>query len=788
MSSCNITKFLDEDELLVDQVKMKIESEEKSLEKSALRDELERFYILKPNRDFRSRNYFKYKDKEDLPWIRRWLKNKHSEKPSILDSVLVEKSAVSIENYLNNKKGFHQATVDYEIKEGSNKHSSTIQYIVNTGTRYTINEIHHIAKDTSVAKVLKTIAKKSILKSGDPIDAFAFDLEKQRIVTEFQKNGYADFNLTNVEINGDSTDLVNKWDIFMLVLPPSQSSVHQSFSVGDINIYTDAHQSQLENKLNTEYLFGKYYKHESKDFIVRPSTIDRKIYLSKYDKYDSEKYLKTIRSLFSLGTYRFAKLTPRVNPKDSTLIDYDIYLTPHNNKWSMNTGLEAFYSNISLSTINPNLVGIATSFGLEDKNAFGGSEIFKTSLEAGLEVNPANLERSTLALGFFNNVEIPTLTKPFNILRPLRRFGFIKENKYQRLQEDGKSRISLGFNYIDNINLYRVFTVEAGYGYEFVLNSRKRFTFNQIGLNYTRYEIPPVGPFNAILDRNPVLRNSFQNSLFTGFLFNDLTYYYQSQRGVDKSNIALISRLELSGLEVFALNSIYNQLFNKSENWTIDNIEFERLAKLELDFRWYQRAKRRTQLAARVKAGIAVPLDKNKPVSYIKQFSIGGPSSVRAWRPMHVGPGTYVHDGPAFFQPDKDSIFYQRGDLILEANLEYRFDLIWLMEGAVFMDAGNIWTLREDPLRPGAKFDLNFLSNIAIGYGYGIRFDFNYFIIRFDLGFKLRYPSITDPTTNRPYVNQDGEPVVKSRWTGPNWGNSKSQKFGNFNIAVNYPF
>jgi len=269
--------------------------------------------------------------------------------------------------------------------------------------------------------------------------------------------------------------------------------------------------------------------------------------------------------------------------------------------------------------------------------------------------------------------------------------------------------------------------------------------------------------------------------LFTGFLFNDLTYLYQTERGKDKANIALISRLELSGLEVFAANKLYNSVFNKSSDWTIGSIEFERLAKLEFDFRWYQKTRERSQLAARVKTGIAVPLDLDRTVSYIKQFSVGGPSSIRAWRPMHVGPGSYLHEGADFFSPRDSTIFFMRGDIVLDMSLEYRFDLIWLVEGALFIDAGNVWTIREDPLRPGAKFDLNFLDNLAVGYGYGLRFDFNYFIIRFDLGFKLRYPSIIDSDT--------GTELRSSYWTGPNWGDKlRSQKLGNFNIAVNYPF
>ena len=776
--SCNITKFLGEDEHLIDQVNIKVNSSEKQADVSDLKEELKKFISVEPNKNGRSRNYYKYKDQEKLSWVNRWLYNKHSQPPSLLDTFRIEDDVITLQNYLRNKKGFYQAKVDYEVSKISDRIAG-VEYQVTTGDRYHINKLYHISKDSSLIEPLDEIAKSSLLKSSDPIDAFTFDIEKQRIVSAFQKRGYADFNLTNVEIKGDSSDLVNAWDIFFMIIPPSTYPNHQKFSIGDINVYTDSHQSQSERDVSTEYKFGKYYKHQSQDFIVKPSTIDRKIFLKKYETYDSEKYNKSVRSLFSLGTYRFAKLSPRINAADSSLIDYNVYLTPHNNKWSMDTGLEAFYSNISINVNN--LVGMAANVGLEDKNAFGGAEKFKSSLEAGVEINPSNFQLNTLVLGLNNVLEIPSLTKPLNILRPLHKLGAINDSKFQRLQEEGKSNLSLGFNFIQNLNLYSRFSVTAGYGYDFILNSKHRLTFNQIGVSYNIYNFEQ--PFNVILMSDPVLRNSFQNSLFTGFLFNDLTHYYNSERGRNRSNIALISRLELSGLEVSALNSLSNAITGGTQDWTVAGIEFERLAKLEFDFRWYQKARKRSQLAARINTGIAIPLD-DRPVAFIKQFSVGGPSSLRSWRPMHVGPGGFLNDGIEFFEPGDSTIFFQRGDILIEANLEYRFDLIWLMEGALFVDAGNVWTLRDDPRRPRSKFGADFLSEMAIGYGYGLRFDFSYFIIRFDLGFKLRFPSIIDPATNAPVINDaTGMPYTTSRWVGP-----RGQKFGNFNIGVNYPF
>ena len=157
--------------------------------------------------------------------------------------------------------------------------------------------------------------------------------------------------------------------------------------------------------------------------------------------------------------------------------------------------------------------------------------------------------------------------------------------------------------------------------------------------------------------------------------------------------------------------------------------------------------------------------DNPNVVSFIKQFLVGGPNSIRAWRPMSLGPGNYE-----IADPLNSRNFFQRGDLVLEFNLEYRFDLFWLMEGGLFFDGGNIWTLRNETDRPGSQISTDFYKQMALGYGWGIRFDFSYFLIRFDFGYKLKNP-FRDPITNSYFLPLKGQGV-----------------FGNFNVAVNYPF
>ena len=784
-SSCNIAKYLDEDQMVIEDIRLTIQDTPKNLDNSALKGELEKLYSIRTNHDLKSTNYYRFKDIEDPKWPKKWRKNKRTQAPALLDESEVEETVQSIESYLRNKKGFQRADVSYEIQRNPKSKKAIVLLSAHTGDQYTINEIRHLTRDSAIIDMVEEISHQSLLKPGDPIDALSFDVEKQRIVSEMQRAGYADFNLTNVEILGDSSDLEKSWDIFFNITQFSETESHKKYSIGNIEIFTDFHQGQKIGQLSSEDRYDKTYHKQNEKYVVRPSTLNRKIYLNKYDVYNSENYYKTLRKLYTLGSYKFARISPKANPDDSALIDYQIFLTPHNRKWVLDLGLESFFSTLTSSTINDELVGVAASVGVEDRNAFGGSEKFSASMQAGLEFNPSIFQDGSnrfvisRSFGLNTKLDIPTLTKPFNIIRPLHKIGIINDGRLQRMEEEGLSSLNFGVNFLDILGFYRVLSVEAEYGYEFHFNDKNRLSFTQINFNYTNYEVVDENFFPD----NPVLTNTFVDNLFTSLAFQELTYRHTTERGINRSNFAIISSLEVSGLEVQVLNSLSNAITGSNNVWELNgNTEFEKMFKVGFETIWYSPQTPAGQLAARFKTGLAMPFGSDNDVSYIKQYFVGGPSSIRAWRPMHLGPGTFANDD--FFDPTSQTIFFQRGDILIDMSLEYRFDLFWLMEGALFIDAGNIWTIGLERgvdgsiQRPGSNFTADFLSQLAVGYGYGLRFDFTYFLIRFDLGLKLLSP------TNS--FSFDGIPRVlprSSRWISP-----RGQSFGNFNIAVAYPF
>jgi len=314
----------------------------------------------------------------------------------------------------------------------------------------------------------------------------------------------------------------------------------------------------------------------------------------------------------------------------------------------------------------------------------------------------------------------------------------------------------------DIINAYRINTVNASWAYKFQPDERNRYVWRQIGLNILDTTIDDVFQ-STILDSNPLLERSFDDYLFTGFLMRELNVFRQTKESARGGSLAFLGNLEFSGLETLALNSI----FSPNSDWRVANLDFASFIRIDTDLRYYKKVKDRSSFALRFNLGVALPLGgEDEVIPFVKTFFVGGPNSLRGWQIRELGPGSYSEK---VLNPVPGEPFFQTGDFKLEFNAEYRFDLVWFWEGAIFVDAGNSWTLRTDPERPGSKLSGRFLDEIAVSTGWGVRADFDYFLLRFDVGYKVRSPFEIPDT---------GSHII--------W--DQNSILGNINFAINYPF
>jgi outer membrane protein assembly factor BamA len=707
--------------------------------------------------------YYRNQAPGDTSKVKQWIKKNIAEEPAIYYDQDARVTASHIQQYLNNKKGYYDATVTYETRVSN--HYANVEYIIDLGKAYRTKSMIYIGDDDEVIRLLAATKAETQIEAGDPLDAIDFDIERQRIIRILQNNGYADFNNNYIKIKGDSTLFGRQVEVFVEIDNPQGSSKHQKYTVGNINVYTDFDQSNLSygdalDSLQTDDL--TFYRN-TPSFLVRPEIIQRNIYFKSGNLYSREEYDQTLKALGTLSTYKFVKINQVVSEEGTNVIDYNIFLTPHTHKWTADVGNDVYYSTVN--TVSRNQLGLSLNGNLLGRNFLGGAETYKVNADAGWEFQlGVPLRTTAITLGLQNSLTIPRLvdvTRTFKVLRGLR---LLSESGYRNVVRNANTSLSLGLGLQILVNNFDVTSITGSYGFDIETQNRK-IIFKQFGVGLFLYDLDPR--FRMLIEDNQFILNSLSDNFFTGILFNEVNVVWKKPKNSFGVSTRISAGFETSGLEI----ALANKLIRPSAPWIVNgsdsnpnnDVDFANFFKGSFDYRWYRQLNNENVIAFRSFVGVAAPYFNDQSVPFIKQFFVGGPNSLRAWQPRQLGPGAYSEPNP-----NTDFAFFQTGDIKLEFNLEYRFDLFYVFEGALFVDAGNVWTLLEDEDRPGSQFGPDFITQIAFGAGYGIRADFNYFIIRFDFGYK---------------VLNSTEDAAGSRFL-----DVPDQGLGNFNVAINYPF
>jgi len=769
LSSCGTSKYLKEDQSLLTRNEIIYSKDSDVKDKTALNLELSSLMAQKPNTNFflifpREWYYFRHSDPGDTSWYNNWVREDFGEPPAFYSEEDAVRTSDDLEKFLRNIKGYFNAEVEYDAHTDDKR--TVVDYNINTGKRYQINSVQYIGTDDDILSIIEEIKSETVIKKGMPVNAYDFDLEKNRIVSELQNRGYVNFNDKYLEVKGDSSNMNYGIDFFIDVRNPTDSEFHQKYVINEINIYTDYENGQDTALIETINFNEKNYKREGVDFIIKPSAIDDVVFMDKGALYSRDNRYKTLRKLSGLGTYKFVNITPFTIPGKDSLINYNIFLTPYENKWIADTGLDLFYS--TLSAAAQQLIGFSVGGALQNRNTFGGAERNRLSAELGFEFelfrpsenDPIDLRTNTVSISIQDNLEIPRFKDWIGSIGLLNKFGILTDSYFQNFKEETSTQIGLGYNYQRIIENYDISRFNFSYGFRYTPNKQSQLDIRQIGLDYYIFNTSTDFYFR-ILEPNPGLAKSFEDVLLTGFLLREISYLKESNPSYNSLNSwALYSSAEITGLESMIANGARNLFADSKTAFEIGDISFANFIKLQLDGRYYKGFKPGSTLAFRLFTGIVSPYYDDEVNPYISQFYVGGPNSIRAWQSRELGPGSHL---------DTSMVrnFFQTGDIKIEFNLEYRFDIFWIIEGAFFLDGGNVWTLKEEANRLGTQFDRNFLSNVALGTGWGIRWDLTYFHLRADFGYKLRTP----------YLNDNN-----SHW------NFKYVGFGNANFAVNYPF
>jgi outer membrane protein insertion porin family len=806
LASCNTAKYLGPDESFLDKNRIEFKTTEQIKKKGNLKSELSTLYKQEPNGRFFfiPREWFYYNVQDTLGrsnfvrGYRRWMMRQFGEEPVIYKAQEAEATERSMEYFLQHK-GYFLANVQSFSEYSDRKQKKvTITYEIHPNRQYLIDTVAFISRDTQVQRHLRDIRKNTLLRRGSPLDASLYDQESARIVNYLRNQGYAYFNQNYLaSLEADSAEFGVR--LTMEALLPPNDSLHRTYTVGDIYFYPNYSPSGPPPDNIDTVAAGIYFIGSNSDFKIRERTLLNTLYLKKGELFRQDNYDRTNRQLNNLGLFRFVTLKAEPDPDVHGRLNFRIYLTP-NARFSYGTDLEVNTSNSPF--IGRRLLGVSGNVSFRHRNFFRGAELFITSFEGGLDLNLSKLNQvdsliNTVDLRYQSDLYFPKFIDFFGAYRLLDKLKLVRHPFYVALRDRGATRLSVGYNYLERINLFSLNSLNVGFGYDFRPSSRHRYIINHFGIDYLSPRT--TGLFDSlVLSQNENLRLSFDKQLFTSFLFRDFHYTFTGLQNRLGESHSFITRLELSGLEVFLANKLYNSLAapEKRDTFALDiegsEIEFSQYARVEFDYRHYRRFSKNQFLVLRAAIGYAAPFGFSTSVPYVKQLSAGGPQSVRAWHAREIGPGGYLD--PLTQAPGVNpTLFYQTGNFKLDFNVEYRFPFFTFFgikyEGALFLDAGNVWNTYSDPGRPfsqlrwtplydadNKKIADNLFKYIAVGTGFGLRLDFSYFIFRLDLGMKLRNP--------HPQTDAQGN-VLEQFWRSPFENGLRDL---NLNLGLGYPF
>ncbi|MEI3790322.1 MULTISPECIES: translocation and assembly module lipoprotein TamL [unclassified Chryseobacterium] len=753
--SCSNTKFLKEDQMLYVGGEVKIENDTISKkEKNELQSALEENLVPKPNSTIlglRPRLYFYNIAKEPKKdkGFNYWLKYKAGEKPVLLGDVDREFNRKIIENYSENK-GYFNARATYDTVSKNKK--AKVIYTLRPGSRYFISNVKFQQDSSLFNKEIQSLTNKTLLKPGKPFDLDVIKDERERIDNSLKERGFYYFNPDNIIVQADSTVSKNhKVELNVKLKDNTPDLATQQFSIDKVIVFPnyniqDVKRGKYSVPMNTDSL-SKYAYNDiyviDPQHKFKPKIFDRALYFKKGDLYNRSNHNLTLNRLISLGVFKFVKNEFIVS--DSLKHQFDAYylLTP---RQIQSLRLEALGR-----TNSANYAGSELNLNWTHRNFFRGAEQFKAAVYGAFDFQMGGQENAKNLFRAGTNVQlsIPRIVAPFR---------FNSSSAFVP-----RTNINLGFEFQNRTEYYTLNTFSASFGYLWKENVRKEHDLKLLDVTLVS-PAKVTALYDSISANSDAMQRVVQKQLIFGSTYS---YTYTNTMLPKPTTIYYKGTLDLAG-NITGLVTGAN--VEKGKEKKIFGIPFSQYAKMENDFRLYHKFTEKTSLATRFIGGIAYPYGNSENIPFSKQFFSGGSNSVRAFRARTLGPGSF---DPRTIK--SGYYFDQSGDIKLELNAEYRANLYKFLNVAVFADAGNVWLINEDAQRPGAKFSKEFLSEIAVGAGVGLRLDFSILILRLDLAMPLRVPY---------YEKGD-------RWAFNriNFGDSQWRKDNLvLNIAIGYPF
>lgn len=791
-SSCSNTKYIPSNKSILVKNKIQIKHIDAKKDRRPIADETAVIPIQKPNKNifgvFRLKLWMynsvditkanpKYKakikakalqnkqayDSFALRKFNYWVKYTLGEAPVYFDSNTIVESKKLLLNYFNNK-GYYYKSIETSFATKNKR--TTVTYSIKLEEPFKIYDVVFPTGNKLTDQIIRDGKNATLLKFGNYIDVSTLKAERDRIANDLRNRGYYTVTRDNITFDLDTTFDYKKVNIRIVVNRPD-SNDFKLYTLNNIYVYPNYTLSNI-NKLG-------YYdtiRFKGIDFIsdihkFKPKRLSEFIFLHEGHKYNQELYQLTLQRLSNVGVFKFAsieyKLTP--NEPDSNKLDASIFLTPGKRQSFAFDLNQDYKTNGTSDKTVAGFMGSGVSFSYRNKNINKNAGLFTFTIFASLQYTLSKKDSTISKANNFGIIDIGA-----ELAYSENRFIIPFRLKKQSLRSNPKTRFSVSYNYQKRFNYFTLHRFNLKYGYDWFSTPRLHQYLNIADVSVLN--IPPGSisdAFRLSLENNPIQKLNFSDGIIPA---SNYTLQYLGQKtSSDYKFINYMFNVELAGNIVHGIAWLANRKNNPNEVYSIFKTKYFQYVKFESDLRFYFINEDKSALVGRFFAGVGIPYGNRDVMPYIKQFSIGGPNSIRAFRPFTVGPGATP--------VNRNVNVLQLGDIKLEANIEYRFGLYKWFKGALFADAGNIWNMRRLASLPQGHFQFNrFYKEIALGTGVGVRADFQFFVIRFDVGFSLYDP-----------VYEEGE-----RWQLSSYriGNKKrgikTNIPYNINLAIGYPF
>ena len=769
LMSCRTTKFVNDGQYLLD--KVEIITDNPGIKASDMSQYLQQHPNYKIFGLLKWPLYvYNWSGRNEDKWLNKQLR-RMGEPPVLLDLEPAEQSKKQLELYMSNR-GFGHAQVDLSVDTTKRK-KATLKYQVTANEPYLIQNYKISIDDQRMDSIVRlkppvrSFVKSffssypkeyvSLITDSMLFDRNKLDKERQRITTLLRNHGYYTFTRDNIRyryhVNNHSQQ--NRVDLEMYfrsmdyVSSEGDTSArwHRPYYINRVKILTD-YDPLNPNKIGDDYLITDSAKvhdvsicYGSGGRSIRPNILQQSNYLIPGSLYNERSVEQTYTSFSALKALRYVSIKfDEQEEADTMRLDCSILTAPAE-KQGIRYDVEGTHSAGDL--------GFASSLMYQHRNLFKGSELFSAKLHGGYEFLSTTLEHG-------NYWEF---TGETSVHFPRFLFPFINYDFRHKMRATTEFRMSYDQQTRPE---YQRSVVSGGWIYHWQnrTNALARHTFKLLDINYVFLQNIDEDFKNSLPEATMLYNYSDQFIVSMGYIYS-FNNYDPLERGRNTSSLRIA--VESAGNIMYAMSNLFGAKKNKHGTYDLFGINYSEFLKGQIDFARSIKIDKRNTVAFHLGLGAAYPFGNTKEIPFDRRYYSGGANSNRGWSVRSLGPGSMKRDSSTLF-------VHQVGDVRMDANIEYRSKLFWRFELASYVDVGNIWTLHKYYYQPNGNFDLNrFYKEIAVSYGLGLRLDFDYFLIRFDTGFKAYNPQ------------ENGH----RKWAilNPNFKNNFAWHF-----AVGYPF